>query len=166
MMESQDIALVTHQSRTAIIPPLAGAKCAVANANRCLPAKGFKNAPRADADVPIPANVEVIDARHPLYGRRFKLVSVIRGTCSDSRVRVKWRFGLTLLLPLEVTNLVPRNEQRTTPTKLSIEAMEELVAVAEGSEGACPSSLGRSGAIYRQRCAGRSSTISPRSCGR
>ena len=114
----------------------------------------------------MPADVQVIDPTHPLYGRRFQLVSVIRGTCSDSRVRVKWRFGLTLLLPLEVTNLVPRNEQRTTPTKLSIEAMEELVAVAEGSEGACPSSLGRSGAIYRRRSAGRSSTISPRSCGR
>jgi hypothetical protein len=134
--------------------------------NRLRRAKGFKNTPRADADVPIPAGVQVIDTTHPLYGRRFELVSVIRGTCSDSRVRVKWRFGLTLLLPLEVTNLVPRNEQRTTPTKLSIEAMEELVAVAEGSEGVCPSSLGRSGAIYRRRSAGRSSTISPRSCGR
>jgi hypothetical protein len=112
------------------------------------------------------ADIRVIDPTHPLYDRRFQLVSIIRGTCSDSRVRVKWRFGLTLLLPLEVTNLVARNEQRTTPTKLSIEAMEELVAVAEGSEGACPSSLGRSGAIYRRRSAGRSSTISPRCCGR
>src|SRR5215471_18048477 len=150
----------------AISPPLAGARCVVAGANRCLPAKGFKNTPRAEADLPIPTDIRVVDPTHPLYGRRFQLVSVIRGTCSDSRVRVKWRFGLTLLLPLEVTNLVPRNEQRTTPTKLSIEAMEELVAVAEGSEGGCPSSLGRSGAICRQRSAGRSSTISPRSCGR
>ena len=150
----------------AISRRLAVATCAAASANRCLPAKGFKNTPRADADVPIPADVQVIDPTHPLYGRRFQLISVIRGACSDSRVRVKWRFGLTLLLPLEVTSLVPRNEQRTTPTKLSIEAMEELVAVAEGSEGACPSSLGRSGAICRRRSAGRSSTISPRSCGR
>jgi hypothetical protein len=51
--------------------------------------------------------------------------------------------------PLAVTNLAPRNEQRTTPTKLNIEAMEELVAVAEGSEGACSSSLGRSGTVCR-----------------
>jgi hypothetical protein len=150
----------------AISPPLAAARCAAADASRCLPTKGFKNTPRAEADVPVPADIEVSDPAHPLYGRRFRVVSVTGGTCSDSRVRVKWRFGLTLLLPLEVTNLVPRNEQRTTPTKLSIEAMEELVAVAEGSEGACPSSLGRSGAIYRRRSAGRSSTISPRSCGR
>jgi hypothetical protein len=127
---------------------------------------GLKNIPRAEADVASPKDVEVIDPTHPLYGRRFRLVSITRGTCSDSRARVEWRFGLTLLLPLEVTNLVPRNEQRTTPTKLSIKAIEELVAVAEGSEGECPSSLGRSGAIYRRRSAERSSTISPRSCGR
>jgi len=149
-----------------VIPPTWGATSLVGVSNRCRTARGFKNALGADADVPIPADVEVTDATHPLYGRRFELVSVIRGTCSDSRVRVKWRFGLTLLLPLEVTSLVPRNEQRTTPTKLSVDAMEELVAVAEGSEGGCPSSLGRSGAICRQRSAGRSSTISPRSCGR
>ena len=150
----------------ALNPPPRGAKCAPDCANRFPRAKGFENTLRAEADVPMPADVQVIDPTHPLYGRRFQLVSVIRGTCSDSRVRVKWRFGLTLLLPLEVTNLVPRNEQRTTPTKLSIEAMEELVAVAEGSEGACPSSLGRSGAVCRRRSVGRSSTILPRSCGR
>ena len=128
--------------------------------------RGFKSTPTADADVPMPADVEVIDPTHPLYGRRFRLVSITRGTCSDSCARVEWRFGLTLLLSLEVTNLVPRKEQRTMRTRLSIEAMEELVAVAEGSEGVCPSSLGRSGAVYRWRSAGRSSTISPRSCGR
>jgi hypothetical protein len=139
-------------------PPLVDATCAAAGANRCTP--------KADADLPMPADVEVIDPMHPLYGRRFRVVSITRGTCSDSCARVEWRFGLTLLLPLEVTNLVPRKEQRTMPTRLSIEAMEELVAVAEGSEGACPSSLGRSGAIYRRRFAERSSTISPRSCGR
>jgi hypothetical protein len=120
----------------------------------------------AEADVPMPADVEVIDPTYPLFGRRFRLVSITRGTCSDSCARVEWRFGLTLLLPLEVTNLVPRKEQRTMRTRLSIEAIEDLVAVAEGSEGACPSSLGRSGAIYRRRSAGRLSMILPRSCGR
>ena len=122
--------------------------------------QGVQSTPRAEADVPMPADVQVIDPTHPLYGRRFQLVSVIRGTCSDSRVRVKWRFGLTLLLSLEVTNLVPRNEQRTTPTKLSIEAIQDLLVVAGGSEGACPSTLKMSGATYRRRSAGRSSKIS------
>ena len=107
----------------------------------------------------MPADIEVIDPVHPLYGRRFQLVSVTRTTRSDSRVRAKWRFGLTLLLPLAVTNLAPRNEQRTTPTKLNIEAMEELVAVAEGSEGACSSSLVRSGTVCRGAACGQKNLL-------
>jgi hypothetical protein len=114
----------------------------------------------------LPEVIEVLDTAHPLYGRRFRLVCIARGTCADSCARVEWRFGLTLLLPLEVTNLGLRKAQRTMRTMLSIEALEELVAVAEGSEGACPSSPATSGAICRRRSAGRSSTISPRSCGR
>ena len=107
-----------------------------------------------------------MDAAHPLSGKRFRLISIERSACSESLARVVWRFGLTLLLPLHVTNLGPRRERPTTQTRLSIEALEELVATAEGSEGACPSSLGTSGAICRRKSAVRSSTISPRSCGR
>ena len=107
-----------------------------------------------------------MDAAHPLSGKRFRLVSIERSTCPESCARVEWRFGLTLLLPLHVTNLGPRRERPTTQTRLSIEALEELVATAEGSEGTCPSSLGTSGAICRPQSAVRSSMISPRSCGR
>ena len=107
-----------------------------------------------------------MDAAHPLNGKRFRLISIERSTCPESCARVEWRFGLTLLLPLHVTNLGPRRERPTTQTRLSIEALEELVATAEGSEGTCPSSLGTSGAICRPQSAVRSSTISPRSCGR
>src|SRR5215813_1067928 len=149
----------------AISRRLAVATCAGAFANRCLPATGFKNALSADADLPS-LDVEVIDPAHPLCGKRFRLISIERTTCPDTWARVEWRFGLTLLLPLHVTNLGPRRERPAAQTKLSIEALEELVAVAEGSEGACPSSLGRSGAICRRRSAGRPSTISPRSCRR
>ena len=100
--------------------------------------------------------MEVIDPAHPLCGKRFRLVSIERTTCPETCARVEWRFGLTLLLLLHVTNLGPRRERPIAQTKRSIEALEELVAVAEGSDGACPSSLGRSGVIYRQRSAGRS----------
>jgi hypothetical protein len=150
----------------AFSPQPADATFAAACANRFLRARGLRNTPTADADVPAPAEIEVVDPAHPLHGRRFHLVSITRGTCSDSCARVEWRFGLTLLLPLTVTNFGARNEERGMRTKLSIEALEELVAAAEASEGACPSSLGRSGAIYRQHSAVRSPTNSPRSCGR
>ena len=127
---------------------------------------GVEEYPTADADVPMPADVEIIDpiasALWPPLPVRLHYTKNVLGFM---RAR-EWRFGLTLLLPLEVTNLVLRKERGTMRTRLSIEVLEDLVAVAEGSKGACPSSLGRSGAIYRRRSAERLSTISPRSCGR
>jgi len=141
------------------------ARLPAACASRFRTARAFKGAPRAEDDV-ASADIEVIDATHPLSGKRFRLISIERSTCPESCARVEWRFGLTLLLPLHVTNLRPRRERPTTQTRLSIEALEELVATAEGSEGTCPSSLGTSGAICRPQSAVQSSTISPRSCGR
>jgi hypothetical protein len=152
-----------HESigRAVILPPV-DATYAAACASQCLPTKGFKNAPKADDDVPS-ADVEVIDPMHPLSGKRFRLISVEQGTYSDSCVRVEWRFGLTLRLPLHATNLGSGGERSVTRTKLSVEALEELVAVAEGSEGVCPQSLDTSGAISRPRSAARLSTTLPRS---
>jgi hypothetical protein len=146
-------------------PRSSDATSVVDSASRSLPAWGLKDTPKANDDV-ASAEVEVVDAAHPLSGKRFRLVSIERSTCPESCARVEWRFGLTLLLPLHVTNLGPRRERPTTQTRLSVEALEELVATAEGSEGTCPSSLGTSGAICRPKSAIRSSTISPRSCGR
>jgi hypothetical protein len=151
--------------RQALSPPPVDATFVAASANRFLRARGFKDAPRANDDV-TSADVVVIDATHPLSGKRFRLISIERSTCPESFARVEWRFGLTLLLPLHVTNLGPRRERPITQTRLSIEALEELVATAEGSEGTCPSSLGTSGAVCRPQSAVRSSTISPWSCGR
>ncbi len=102
---------------------------------------------------------------HPLFGRRFSLISVQTVTCGESRVRVNYRFGLTLLLPIGVTDLEPAVASRAFRAKLSVEAVKDLIAMAEGSEGACLSSLKRSGKAYRRPFAGRSSTTSPRSCG-
>jgi len=121
---------------------------------------GHKDSPDSDNDVPFPTEVEVVDPTHPLYRECFRIVSVTRQACSDSLVRVEWRFGLTLLLPLSVTDIGGFEESRAMRTRLSIEALEDLVAVAEASEGACLSSLGTSGARCRQHSAGRSSTIS------
>jgi hypothetical protein len=145
-------------------PPWDGT-CVGDCANRFRPARGFKDTPRTNADV-ASADVVVIDVAHPLSGKRFRLISIERSSCPESFARVEWRFGLTLLLPLHVTNLGPRRERPMMQTRLSVEALEELVATAEGSEGTCPSSLGTSGAICRPESAVRSSTISPRSCGR
>jgi hypothetical protein len=116
--------------------------------------------------VALSESVEVIDPAHPLYGRRFNLISVDTVSCGESLVRVKYRFGLTLLLPIGTTDLEPALVSRAVRAKLSVEAVEDLIAVAEGSEGACLSSLKRSGKACRPRSARRSPMISPPSCGR
>ena len=135
-------------------------------ASLSLRAKGFNGAPNPHGDVALSEEVEVIDPTHPLYGRRFNLISVDTVSCGESRVRVKYRFGLTLLLPVGVTDLEPARVSRTARTKLSVDAVKDLIAVAEGSEGACLSSLKRSGKASLRRSAGTSPPTSPPSCGR
>ncbi|MCK1711463.1 hypothetical protein [Bradyrhizobium sp. 143] len=115
--------------------------------------------------------VEVVDPRHPLYGRRYRLISIgkettTRGACKELFARVNYRFGLTLLLPLGVTNLERNGLLRAAPTKLSLDALQDLIALAEESGGTCPSNLERSGAVCRKRFGRRSQRISAKSCGR
>ena len=110
--------------------------------------------------------VEVVDPVHPLYRRRFQVVSVIHESCSEPMVRVQWRFGLTLQLPLCVTDIGVYDEPCIIRTKLSVEALEDLVMLAEASEGACLSSLETSGAHCRPRSGRRLSTTSQQRSGR
>jgi hypothetical protein len=115
--------------------------------------------------------IEVVDPRHPLYGRHYRLISIgkettTRGACKESFARVHYRFGLTLLLPLGVTNLERNGLPRAAPTKLSLEALQELIALAEESGGTCPSNLEGSGAVCRKSSGKRSQKISAKSCGR
>jgi hypothetical protein len=130
------------------------------------PATGWRGAPGSDDDLALPEELEVRDPEHPLYGRRFRLISIETTACFDSLVRVSYRFGLTLQLPLRVTDLWPAGDKPGVRTKLSVDAVKDLIATAEGSEGACPSSLKRSGTVCRRRSAGRSPTTSPQFCGR
>ena len=122
-------------------------------------------------DVAASEEVEVVDPCHPLYGRRYRLISIgnestTRGACKESFARVHYRFGLTLLLPLGVTNLERKGLPRAAPTKLSLDALQDLIALAEESGGTCPSNLEGSGAVCRKRSGKRSPKISAESCGR
>ncbi|WP_247449761.1 hypothetical protein [Bradyrhizobium sp. 180] len=155
----------------AISRPPADATCVAAYASRCPPAKASGDTHKSHDDVAAGEEVEVVDPRHPLYGRRYRLIwigkeSTTRGACKESFARVHYRFGLTLLLPLGVTNLERNGLPRATPTKLSLDALQNLIAVAEESGGACPSNLERSGAVCRRRSGKRSQKISAKSCGR
>ena len=142
--------------------PRSGARFPGDGASRSRTAKGHKATPEIDDDGAAD-EVVVIDPVHPLYRRRFRLVGIVRAGCSDGIARVEYRFGLTLLLPLPATSLWSGDTSRTAPTKLTRDALEELLTLAEASEEACPSSLETSGTACRRRFAGRSRTISPRS---
>src|SRR5258708_13610488 len=139
--------------------------------SRSLPARASGNTHKSNDDVVTSEEVEVVDPRHPLYGRRYRLISIgnettTRGACKELFARVHYRFGLTLLLPLGVTNLERNGLPRAASTKLSLDALQDLIALAEESEGTCPSNLGRSGAVCRKRSGNRSQKISAKSCGR
>jgi hypothetical protein len=126
---------------------------------------------KRDDDVAASEEVEVVDPRHPLYGRRYRLISIgkestTRGACKEPFARVHYRFGLTLLLPLGVTNLERSGLPRAALAKLTLDALQDLIAVAEESGGTCPSNLGRSGAVCRKRSGKRSQKISAKFCGR
>ena len=91
-------------------------------------------------------------------------MAVSRTVQTAGYVWVEYRPGILLMLPIPATSLRP-SPPRTTLTKLSLEALEDLVATAGESEGACPSNPARSGGPCRRAGAGRSSTTSPRSSG-
>ena len=112
----------------------------------------------------LPDEVEVIDPAHPLHGRRFPLLSVSGTLRMAGYVWVEYRPGILLMLPIQATSLRPAGP-RAIPAKLCLEALEELVATAGESEGACPSSPATSGEPCRWAGAGKSSPTLPRSSG-
>src|SRR4051794_13759185 len=86
--------------------------------------------------------VEVTDPGHPLFGRRFAVVSV-SGPRPPGRagghILVAHSSRVLLKLPLAATSLVPRPPDAGL-SKLSAEAVAELIALAEDSEGVTCSS--------------------------
>jgi hypothetical protein len=119
----------------------------------------FQNPPGGDV-----IEIEVTDPRHPLFGRRFALVSASRlGASSDGHVLVVYRDHMQLRLAVAATSLASRLPDGV-PTKLTVEAMQELVVLADNDGGkTCSSNHGVSGNAPLKRCDGTSPTTSSRS---
>ncbi len=71
----------------------------------------------------------MIDPTHPLFGRRFAVISVSRSKSDSAIVTVRFRDGITLRIPLRVTNIsgLVTNSLRATLTDSAVREFLELV---------------------------------------
>lgn len=88
----------------------------------------FGDTPFGDADESFPEEVQVLDPRHPLFGRRFQVLgrSLFRRGSSSPFYEVAYCDGVTLNVPVAVTEPCALH---TSPTKLSVEALLDLLNV-------------------------------------
>jgi hypothetical protein len=108
--------------------------------------------------------IEVTDPTHPLFGRRFALVSGPGPNASGGgHVLVAFRNHILLRLPSAATSLASRPSGGMA-SKLTIEAMRELVTLTDNSGvEACSSDPSASGSVSPRRCDATSLTSLPRS---
>ncbi len=107
------------------------------------------------------AEVEVTDPTHPLFGRRFPLASTSSTLTGPGYAWVVYRDSMQLRIPLAATNLgaaLPR-----VPTKLTLEAIEDLLALAGESEVLCLPSPTTSGTACPPHSGSKSPMRSPQS---
>jgi hypothetical protein len=106
--------------------------------------------------------IEVTDPSHPLFGRRFTLVSGRRpSTGGSDHVLVVLHGQILLRLPVAATSLAPRPLDEVA-SKLTIEAVRELITLAESSGvNAWSSEPNASGNGSLRRCDATSPTSLP-----
>jgi hypothetical protein len=105
--------------------------------------------------------VEVTDPTHPLFGRRFPLLSLSTPLQGDGHVRVAYDQQMTLRIPREATNLGPTRPR--SQTKLTLAALTEFLTLAEQYEVLCPTDPKKSGLACQPNSKVKSSTNSHRS---
>jgi hypothetical protein len=96
-----------------------------------------------------PAEVEVTDPFHPLFGRRFPLISSSSTITGPGYVWVAYRDYMRLRIPLSATSLVSSGP--ISRTKFTRQGLEELLALAREYEGLCQSTPQKSGRPYQNR---------------
>src|SRR5437763_267821 len=91
-----------------------------------------------------PDEIEVTDPAHPLFGRRFTVLSISYPPQRPGHVIVAYRDFMRLRLPVQATNLVPDH----TPfvrTQFTRAALLDLLALLKECEDPCPAHPGNSG---------------------
>src|SRR5439155_22634488 len=85
-----------------------------------------------------PTEVEVTDPTHPLFGRRFALLSTRPRPHSVGSLFVAYRNTMVLRLPHAATSLVAAPPESEPMPKLTSHAVIELIAFATQCEVLCP----------------------------
>jgi hypothetical protein len=79
-----------------------------------------------------PTEIEVVDPTHPLFGRRFPLISVSSPLHGPGNVLVSYREYMVLRLPVTSTTL--GSSRPVISTKLTYAAVKEFLTIAEECE--------------------------------
>jgi hypothetical protein len=89
-------------------------------------AKAYRNIPSSEADESSIDEIKVLDPRHPLYGRSFRVLrrSTHRGGNFPPSYEVEYRNGSSLLIPVAATEW---HASPNSQLKLCIEALRDLV---------------------------------------
>jgi hypothetical protein len=92
--------------------------------------KSYRNIPCSEADGPSIDAIKVLDPRHPLYGRSFRVLrrSTHRGGNFPPFYEVEYRDGSTLLIPVAATEW---HDSSNDQIKLCIEALWDLVCAVD-----------------------------------
>jgi len=105
----------------------------------------YLNTPVNNPSVDDLAEVEVTDPRHPLYGRRFALLSTRPRPHSVGYIFVAYRATMVLRISQAATSLVTPPPESPPLTKLTSHAITELISFAEQCEVLCPATQPNSG---------------------
>ena len=75
------------------------------------------------------SELEVVDAAHPLYGRRFPLISLSHSPGGSQNALVAYQKDILIRIPVSATSLCDQPTS-LTKTKLSLDAVSELLDLA------------------------------------
>jgi hypothetical protein len=80
----------------------------------------------------------VTDSSHPLFGRRFAVRHISRRLDSPGYVYVSYRDFMTLRIPVPATQLAAPCPEAQPRTKLTVEAIQDLLSLVERCQPPCP----------------------------
>jgi hypothetical protein len=92
----------------------------------------------------------VTDPAHPLFGRRFPLLSMSTPVYGVAHVFVLYRGYMVLRIPLFSTNLA--HFKPFISTKLTLQSLQELISITKDCEQLCHIDQNISGQLCPQNC--------------